>query len=130
MRSLRYIARINKQLLPASAEDTLRNVAEQSKGAVHGPASFMSSARLATNTALLIVCWYGEISTDPIWEWPISNIRQPEFPWFASVFLQEWRNIIFNEAMNVSFEILIHPSLINIYRNNRAHQIFALVISS
>jgi hypothetical protein len=66
MGSLRYIARINKQLLPASTEDTLRNVAEQSKGAVYGPASFMSSARLATNTVLLVICWYGQINTDPI----------------------------------------------------------------
>ncbi|XP_023722542.1 beta-alanine transporter isoform X2 [Cryptotermes secundus] len=57
MRSLRYIARINKQLLPASAEDTLRNFAEQSKGVVYGPASFMSSVRLATNTVLLVICW-------------------------------------------------------------------------
>jgi hypothetical protein len=57
MVSLRYIAAINKQLLPASAEDILRNVAEQSKGSVYGPASFVSSARLATNTGLLVVCW-------------------------------------------------------------------------
>jgi hypothetical protein len=65
MRSLRYISRINKQLLPANAEDTLRNAAEQTKGAVYGPASFISSSRLARNTALLVVCWYGQISAAP-----------------------------------------------------------------
>jgi hypothetical protein len=65
MRSLRYISRINKQLLPACAEDTLRSVAEQSKGAVYGPASFISSGRLARNTALLVISWYGQKSAAP-----------------------------------------------------------------
>jgi hypothetical protein len=54
---LKYIAATNKQHLAASAEDILQAVADQSKGSAHGPASFMSSARLAKNTALLIVCW-------------------------------------------------------------------------
>ncbi|XP_069687214.1 organic cation transporter protein-like isoform X1 [Periplaneta americana] len=55
--TLRHIADNNKLELPDSAENTLRRVAEQSRGKVLGPSSFLSSTRLATNTALLVTCW-------------------------------------------------------------------------
>jgi hypothetical protein len=54
---LEYIAATNKQHLPATAEDTLRQFAAQSDNTAYGPANFLSSARLAKNTVLLVVCW-------------------------------------------------------------------------
>jgi hypothetical protein len=57
MEYLQHIATISKQNLPEDTEVKLQRVAEQSKGKVYGPASFLSSKRLAVNTALVIVCW-------------------------------------------------------------------------
>ena len=57
MESLQHIAKISKQQMPESAEENLQKIAEQSKGKVYGPTSFLSSKRLAANTALVIVCW-------------------------------------------------------------------------
>jgi hypothetical protein len=57
MEYLQHIATTNKQSLPEGTEDTLQKISEQSKGKVYGPISFFSSARLATNTILVIVCW-------------------------------------------------------------------------
>jgi hypothetical protein len=57
MQYLQHIARINKQRLPENTEDTLQRIAAQSSGKLYGPASFLSSARLAANTTLVIVCW-------------------------------------------------------------------------
>jgi hypothetical protein len=57
MEYLQHIATISKQQLPEDTEDKLKRIAEQSKGKVYGPASFLSSTRLAANTALVIVCW-------------------------------------------------------------------------
>jgi uncharacterized membrane protein len=57
MECLQHIATISKQHLPEDTEDKLQKTAAQSKGKVYGPASFLSSKRLAVNTALVIVCW-------------------------------------------------------------------------
>jgi hypothetical protein len=57
MEYLQHIATISNQQLPEGTKDKLQKIAGQSKGKVYGPASFFSSKRLATNTALVIVCW-------------------------------------------------------------------------
>jgi hypothetical protein len=57
MECLQHIAAISKQQLPEGTEDRLQETAAQSKGKVYGPASFLSSKRLAVNTALVIICW-------------------------------------------------------------------------
>jgi len=57
MEYLQHIATISNQHLPEGTEAKLQRIAEQSKGKVYGPASFLSSKRLAANTALVIVCW-------------------------------------------------------------------------
>jgi hypothetical protein len=57
MKYLQHIATINKQRLPEDTEDTLQKIAAQSNGKLYGLASFLSSSRLAANTALVIVCW-------------------------------------------------------------------------
>jgi len=57
MECLQHIATISNQQLPEGIEDKLQKTAAQSKGKVYGPASFLSSKRLAANTVLVIVCW-------------------------------------------------------------------------
>jgi hypothetical protein len=57
MEYLKHIATISKQHLPEGTEDKLQKTAEKSNDKVYGPASFLSSKRLAANTALVIVCW-------------------------------------------------------------------------
>jgi hypothetical protein len=57
MEYLQHIATISNRQLPEGTRDKLQKIAEQSKGKVYGPASFLSSKRLAANTALVIVCW-------------------------------------------------------------------------